>query len=62
MDRADELRRMKFKLREVGRVERLVPMTEVLVEHGRPATEKETRNHVGLADVLIYEFDLPLVK
>jgi hypothetical protein len=36
-----------------------LPFTETLTEHGRPQTEKVSRNHVGLAEVEIFEFDLP---
>jgi hypothetical protein len=50
---------MKFTLREAGTVERLMPMTETLTEHGRPATERVSRDHVGLVEVEVFQLNLP---
>jgi hypothetical protein len=51
------LQEMGYKLFPVGTAERLILTTETLSEHGRQ--EKIQRDHVGIAQVAAFEFDLP---
>jgi hypothetical protein len=59
---AEELRRLGYKVLGAGTTERLTPFTETISEHGRPKDQKVTRNHVGFAQVEIYDLDLPVIR
>ena len=58
----DELRQMGYPLLEVGTTQKIMPFTETLTEHGKPKSEKVTRDHVGLVNVTAYEFPMPLCR
>lgn len=54
-----EFERKHFPIRPLGEVETLGPITEMVSEYGKPASQKVARDHVGVTRMLAYEIDLP---
>ena len=52
------LKKAGYTLRPAGTNERLMPLKETLTEHGRPQSQKISRDHVGLVEVAAFELDL----
>jgi hypothetical protein len=59
---AKDLAKRGFTVRDYGAVDKLAPVNETVREHGRPASETVTRQHIAMTTMKLFEMDLPLVR